>query len=387
MRVCLITTSFPASREDTKGIFIFRLAKELSKKLETCVITPFYKKSKSKLESFDKVKVYRAQYFFPRFMQKLAESSNIFFELKKSILSMIQLPLLILAMTIKGLIIKKNYDIIHAQWLFSGFVGVLIKKFSKKKLILTIRGSDLNRIKNMQLIRFILNNCDYIVSNNKNQYNRLKEFGYENLALVYNGIDTELFKPMNKKECIKKLDLPNNKKIFLYIGWLDKHKGINYLYDAIKLVNKKRNDLHFVFIGDGSLREYLINKSKKDGIKNLQIISNVSHKEIPYFINSSEALILPSEAEGMPNVVLEAMSCGIPVISTDVGDVKEFVTHENNGLIIKKDPKGIADKIEYILDKNRSSRFGKLARSTIIKKGLSWEKSANNYINIYKKLI
>ena len=148
-----------------------------------------------------------------------------------------------------------------------------------------------------------------------------------------------------------------------------------------------KGDLFFLFIGDGSLREYLINKAKEDGISNIQIISKVPHHEIPYYINSSEALILPSEAEGMPNVVLESMSCGIPVISTDVGDVKEFIAHDQNGLIIKKDPQDIADKILYLLEKNKSSKFGKLARITIIKKGLSWEKSANNYINIYKRLI
>ncbi|MEK6862370.1 MAG: glycosyltransferase [Nanoarchaeota archaeon] len=387
MKVCLITTSFPAFKDDTKGIFIFHLAKELSKKIDVSVITPFFKKSKNNLELLGRVKVYRAQYFFPRSMQTVAEKSNILFEVKKSLISMIQIPFLVLSMIMNGLKLSKNYDIIHAQWLFSGFVGALIKKLNRKKLILTIRGSDLNRIKNMRLIRFVLNNCNFIVSNNKKQYNKLKDLGYKNIALVYNGIDTELFKPMNKKLCVKKSNLPIKKRIFIYIGWLDKHKGINYLYDAIKLANKKRNDLFFLFIGDGSLREYLINKAKEDGISNIQIISKVPHHEIPYYINSSEALILPSEAEGMPNVVLESMSCGIPVISTDVGDVKEFIAHDQNGLIIKKDPQDIADKISYLLEKNKSSKFGKLARITIIKKGLSWEKSANNYINIYKRLI
>jgi len=97
---------------------------------------------------------------------------------------------------------------------------------------------------------------------------------------------------------------------------------------------------------------------------------------------------LPSLAEGMSNAVLESMSCAIPVISTDVGDIKEFIKDNYNGLIInKKDPEDIAKKVEYLLNSKKSDIFGKRARETIIKKGLSWEKSAADYIKIYNKVI
>jgi len=240
MKACILTTTFPAYEGDTKGIFILKLAKELSKKIKIIVIAPFYKRSLKRLEYLDNIKVYRVQYFFPKSLQRLAESSGLFFEFWRSTLAKIQLPFLILSFLFKGLKTSKEYDIIHAQWILSAFIGTLIKKINKKKLIFTIRGSDVNVVgKNLvykKILKFTLKNSDFITTNNKKQYEIIKSLNYKNVKLIYNGIETDLFKPLNKIKCKQKLNLTKDKKIFLFIGWLEKYKGINYLYEAIKLL-------------------------------------------------------------------------------------------------------------------------------------------------------
>ena len=142
MKICVITTSYPAYKGHFQSPFVYELTKNLVKNKQNVeVVCPFYKISKSKQETIEGIKIHRFQYAYPRFFQKLTSGGGIPSNMKSSFLAKIQLPFFLLSMMIKSFKVAKKCDIVHAQWALSGLIGVFIKKIYKKPLILTTRGA------------------------------------------------------------------------------------------------------------------------------------------------------------------------------------------------------------------------------------------------------
>nr|MBP9044541.1 glycosyltransferase family 4 protein [Spirochaetota bacterium] len=115
----------------------------------------------------------------------------------------------------------------------------------------------------------------------------------------------------------------------------------------------------------------------------LHVIYNISNDKIPHYYYSADLLLLTSLWEGSPNVIKEAMACNLPIVSTDVGDVKEVIGSTEGCYICSYDPKDVAEKIKMALD------FGKRTngRERIIKLGLDADNIAKKIINVYDKVL
>jgi len=139
-------------------------------------------------------------------------------------------------------------------------------------------------------------------------------------------IDTEKFhQNYNKNECKKKIVSNINKKIILYIGRLTYSKGCGELVKIINLVNKKsKNTYLFYIIGEGTYSKQLV------ALDNTVLIGRVNPKIINRYYYASDLLILPSHTEGLPNVILEALSCGLPVVATPVGEIPNLISKTCN---------------------------------------------------------
>ena len=143
----------------------------------------------------------------------------------------------------------------------------------------------------------------------------------------YDWIDVDFFKPLDKKE-----------NIFTIVSTsrLIARKGINYLIDTFIDLNKKVNNVKLIIVGDGDLKNDLKNRVKKNGINDkVEFWGKVEKKDIIKVYQKSDVFVLSSLNEGMSNSLLEAMSCGLAIVATDVGGTNELVD-ENNGIIIKK---------------------------------------------------
>jgi glycosyltransferase involved in cell wall biosynthesis len=194
------------------------------------------------------------------------------------------------------------------------------------------------------------------------------------------------FRPMDKNKIRRKLNLPLDKKIILFVGYLWPIKGLNYLVDAIPDIVEKQPDSLFLFIGRGHLRNKMIKKCRKYSIeKNVRFLGGKEHDEIPIWLNASDMLILPSLSEGRPNVVLEAMACETPVIATRVGGTPELVENGFNGILVEpKDPKEIENAaLTLLADEDLREKMGKNGRKKILRDGLTWEKHAEKTIEVY----
>lgn len=121
-----------------------------------------------------------------------------------------------------------------------------------------------------------------------------------------------------------------------YVGRLSEEKGILNLIKTVPEVIKWNPDIRFLIIGDGKLRNEIESYLIKSNILEYVIFSGwVSHDELPKYFNQMKLMILPSYSEGLPNVILEAMACGTPVLTTPVGAVPDFVEDGKTGFIIE----------------------------------------------------
>lgn len=195
----------------------------------------------------------------------------------------------------------------------------------------------------------------------------------DRINLIYNFIDTNLFKPMS----FKKKD-----KHVLFIGRFGHQKNLKNLLDAFANLKEFTLDM----IGDGILKQYLEKKSRDLGIK-INFLGKYPNEKIPEILNEYEIFILPSHYEGSPKVLLEAMSCGLVCIGTNVWGIKNIITHKKNGLLCDKDSNSIANAIKIVYENPiLKKEIGENARNFILT-NCSLEKIVEQEYKIYGKLL
>jgi glycosyltransferase involved in cell wall biosynthesis len=220
--------------------------------------------------------------------------------------------------------------------------------------------------------------------------NELEIFGFDKdkIHIIPNGINTNSFAPAQpavKSELKRALKLPLNGAIVIYSGRLENGKGIETLIEAWKLVesNKIETSLHLIIMGSGKLLNNL-----KEQAKTLNNITFTGWKENKLeYLKASDIFILPSLGEGMPNSLIEAMSCGLACISTDIGGIKELIKHNENGLLFEPgNEKALQDCIiSLILGSNKTTLLGASARETILN-NYNIEKIADLYLKLYRQM-
>lgn len=180
--------------------------------------------------------------------------------------------------------------------------------------------------------------ADNIITLGKNGKKLLAKLGINEKKIIEIPcfIDTEKFYPVNNKKKYKqKIGLNIHKKTIIYVGRLTKSKGSNNLLKIINLVNKQnKNKFEFMIIGEGSY----FNKLKL--IKNVKVFGRIDPKIINNYYFAADLLLHPSLSEGLPNTILEALSCNVPVTATPVGEIPNIVSNTF------KDPNDFA---KYIL--------------------------------------
>jgi glycosyltransferase involved in cell wall biosynthesis len=137
-----------------------------------------------------------------------------------------------------------------------------------------------------------------------------------------------------------------------YIGRLSAEKGVLNLVDAMPLVREKKTGIHLTVCGDGELADQVVKRIKNGGLEDITNFTKwIPHEEVPRYLNDIKLLVLPSITEGMPNILLEAMACGTPVLSTSVGAVPDIIKDCETGFLLESNnPTHIADKIIALLN-------------------------------------
>ena len=202
-------------------------------------------------------------------------------------------------------------------------------------MILTCRGTDLNlwpSIKGADAeIRAMLESLDQVILVSEALRKKALEFGCppDRAVTLRNGVDAELFSPGDQAEARSKLGLPARGKIALMVGNLLEIKGQHLLIDALFRLRREQPDAnwHGLLVGKGERKAALEAKAASLGLGEHVIMpGGLPAKDLPDWYRAADVLVLASSREGWPNVVLEAMASGLPVIGTPVGGVPEILS-------------------------------------------------------------
>jgi glycosyltransferase involved in cell wall biosynthesis len=197
-----------------------------------------------------------------------------------------------------------------------------------------------------RLLIWAYKQADVVTTNSKFLMTQLKGYGVKKVQLIYNGIDLEIFRNLPPREALRRqLGLEPHLFYVCFAGSLVKRKGVEYLIDAVK--RSKRDNMRLLISGDGEMRQKVEHAAAAD--KRLIYLGYRSNAV--EYIKASDLLVLPSIYEGMPNVILEAMAVGTPVLATNVYGIPELIEDKVNGLLVSPGNAGeIAKGINTMID-------------------------------------
>tara|TARA_Y100001935_G_scaffold137463_1_gene113761 strand:- start:6733 stop:7827 length:1095 start_codon:yes stop_codon:yes gene_type:complete len=275
-------------------------------------------------------------------------------------------------------------NIIHAHYASSYGVLAFISRF--RPFILSVWGSDIydfpsrSRL-NKFLLKIIIKSANVVCSTSIAMKEIIKkEFSRNDIELVPFGVDTNFFKPDQKE-----------KKNFLVgtIKSIEKHNGISCLLDAAKIIIcDMKEEIDFMIVGDGSLKEEMIQKVDELGLnEKISFKGFVQHDKIVDYFNRLSIFIAVSERESFGVSVIEAASCEIPSITSNIGGLIEVNLHNKTGFVVNvDDAKDLAKNIlKLYKDEKMRLKFGNFARQRVLNE-FNWEKNLQQMINIYKSL-
>ena len=263
---------------------------------------------------------------------------------------------------IRILLRKNTYDLIHAQWGHTALLAL----YTKLPLVVTYRGMDLEGLVNKdgrystygkiltRISKFTSTIADEVIVVSKSLGSKLSRQDY---TIIPSGIDLELFKPLNKFESRKRLRLPQDKKLILFAAPRNHpRKRYDLAVEAVSILKEKFN-----------CELIVCEKEKPD--------------KVPLYMNAADCLILTSIHEGSPNVVKEALACNLPVVSVEVGDVKERQGNLKHFEICGDNPKQISQALDKIL----SNKSPNVNRKAVLE--LDENIITEKLIGVYKKMV
>lgn len=210
----------------------------------------------------------------------------------------------------------------------------------------------------------------------------------EKIEVIHYGVDLEKFVPNGMARNLRsELQVDMGQIILVITARLEEVKGHKFFVDAFKAITDEFSDVIALFVGDGSRREALEKQARELEIEGRIRFLGIRN-DVNKILNASDIFVLPSIAgEGLPNVVLEAMACGKPVVATDVGGTTEAVSHGESGIIV---PPGDAGALaaalkETLKQREKIALWGKNARKRA-EDEFSLEKQIGNFESFYKEI-
>jgi glycosyltransferase involved in cell wall biosynthesis len=247
------------------------------------------------------------------------------------------------------------FDAILAAWAYPDGVAAahLAAEWDCPLVTMTL-GSDINEMPHdpalKRQIQWGLGRSQRVVAVSSALRDAVVELGIpaEKVIVQRNGVDGERFMPRDRGEARAELGLAANRPLVVYIGNFKPEKGVDVLVDAMG--RRDRLDVDLAMVGSGPLETILRERAASLGIESkIRFCGRRPHDEIPRWMAAADVICLPSYREGCPNVVLEALAAGRPVVASRVGGVPELLNDETGVLVPAGDPEALAQSLQAAL--------------------------------------
>ena len=291
----------------------------------------------------------------------------------------------------KKLIHEFRPDVILCSWLFpDGCAVARLAERHRIPVVLVTQGTDTHTYledpqRRKKILRAV-DQCSAVICRSGDLASRLESAGANpsNLHVIYNGVDTDTFCVRERDEARESLGIEHSAPILLFVGNYLPVKNPLFLISMLRELNRRRESsgdvpVHLVFIGDGPLRSALENEAAAMGLsEHVTILSRKPAEEIALWMAAADVFCLSSHNEGFPNVLLEAMACELPVVSTDVGGISELIDRRSLGVLLPPgDLAAFVDSVTEVL-----TGRGVSERRTSQERDASWAAAGAAYSKV-----
>lgn len=390
LKVILLSTSFPLDGRSSSGVFVARLIHQCSAKVDYVVVTPGSAEYHRPLR-LGRVWIKPFRYA-PRRLQRLAHApGGIPVALRRNPLWYLLLPGFLLAMFISCYRHSRDADLLHANWAVCGCIAALAAKLRGIPLVTTLRGEDVTRAKVSLIDKLILCWClhssDRIVavSDAIRQWVQGTFPQYRaKLCVIANGVE-QTFVDVGHGRDYETIRKP---LVLVTIGSLIPRKGMDAVIKAMAILAGEV-ELNLTIIGTGPEEQVLRESATRHQLaERVWFRGAIAPDQVPEALAGSDIFILASHSEGRPNVLLEAMAAGLPVIASRIEGTVELVADGQTGLLFDDhSPAQLAAAIRRLAqDTALRGALGRAAALSIAERGLLWSQSADRYYHLYLDL-
>jgi len=352
VKALLLSNLFPSAGEPTRGVFNLQRFTALASHCDVRVVSPLpwwvRTKTPASLLSVPRDRAFGLEAYYPTYWSMPGKAVMHGRAMYRSLRGFVR--------RLHG---EFPFDVILAAWAYpDGFAAASLAHDLKLPLVTMVLGSDINELVHRpdlrEQIRWTLDQSARVVAVSDALKQGVMDLGIagDRIIVQRNGVDGERFHLRDKTEMHRKLGLPLNRGIICYVGNFSPEKGIADLIEAMGLV-RDRGNLELNVIGDGAMADQLRSRVAELKIEDrVHFHGRRPHAEIPEWLAAADVLCLPSHREGCPNVVLEALASGRPVVASRVGGVPELLNDENGIMVPPGDPTALAEALTQAVTRN-----------------------------------
>jgi glycosyltransferase involved in cell wall biosynthesis len=218
---------------------------------------------------------------------------------------------------------RRSYALVHAHYVFS---AVVARTQRELPIVLTHHGIEVLQGWQAPLSAGVSHLVDGLIVKSTQMRARLRR---ADAQVIPSGVDLHVFDPLPRAAARQRLGLAQDKRIVLYVGEPRPEKRLDVIEAAVGLLGSRRRDVE------------------------LRMVSGLPQPEVALNMNAADVLVLASDGEGSPTVIKEAMACNLPIVSVDVGDVREVIADTAGCAICAQHPADMAEKLEIVLNADR----------------------------------
>lgn len=375
-RIAVITPILPVPQDMTRGRFIYETTRALSRQADVRV---FLTQAQYPQASWLQPSRHRSVVMADSYSLPGIEIETVTYPAIPLVSRMTNG--LAAGMSLLKRITQYSPDVLIGYWTYPEGAGAeYVGRKIGKPVVIGALGTDINDRHgiNAWLTRRTLQAADRIVFVSQAMTRHaIDTFGVQpsRCATVVNGINTAVFHPQDRVQCREAVGLPPDAPVVIYVGRLIEAKGLRELVESVTKMRSTHPNLRTILIGEGpylpALKDLISALGQQDRIT---LAGGQLPEKVAQYINAADLLTLPSWSEGYPNVLVEALACGCPVVATHVGGIPEIVTSDNGILVPPRDADALAHALAQTLEKawdpptiskNMSRTWDDVARETL----------------------
>jgi len=279
-------------------------------------------------------------------------------------------------------------DVIFSCFLYpDGYAALKIGKSLGVPVVAMSIGSDINRIGDplsAMFTRQVLRESDALVTVSGDLHRKAVSMGAPATSsrAILNGCDLSVFHPMDRAEARAKLKIDPACEAIVYIGRMDVRKGLRELVQSMAELHPTRPNAHAYLIGWGPDKAQLeADIQLHNAADYIHLIPNCAFDEVAIWMAAADLVTLPSYMEGCPNVILEALASGRPVVATNVGGIPELMSEACGRLVPPRDPASLTQALREVLETSWDAQ----AISSLWSR--SWAAPAAELKEVFKSLL